>query len=78
MKLRIFLKEEGCFTKFPVAFNISVEHQEWEDNKDVLDDLMLSLKESAHSCDLKCLEEVSSLNWCTFKERRRDLKIYCR
>ena len=46
-------------TQFLVKFNISVEHQEWDDNKDVLDDLMLSLKQSAHSCDLKCFEEVS-------------------
>ena len=60
MKLSIiFLKEDRCFTQFPVTFNISVEHQEWEDNKDVLDDLMLSLKQNAHSCDLKCFEEVS-------------------
>ena len=60
MKLSfIFLKEDGCFTQFPVTFNISVEHKEWEDNKDVLDHLMLSLKQRAHSCDLKCFEEVS-------------------
>ena len=38
---------------------VSVERKEIEDTRDIVDGLMLSLKQTAHLCDLTCFEKVS-------------------
>ena len=47
--------------KFDVSFQIQVQRQAAQYSTDVLDALILILKETAHDCNLDYFVEVSSL-----------------
>lgn len=56
-ELCIRRKEDGFCAQFHVTFEVSAERNEIKDTKDIVDGLMLSLKQTAHSCELQCFEE---------------------
>lgn len=46
---------------YDVSFEIRVQGQDSQYPTDVLEALMMTLKETAHDCNLDCFEHVSSL-----------------
>ena len=50
-----FSFKDGAFVFYPISIDACDKS---EKSTDVLDTLMNSLKESAHMCNLQCLEEV--------------------
>ncbi|XP_078384751.1 uncharacterized protein LOC144667222, partial [Oculina patagonica] len=51
-------KESGLSSHFPITINVSAGKKDTEISRDVLDGLMLCLKQTAHLCNLDCFENV--------------------
>lgn len=78
-ELCIKRKEEGCSSTFPVMLEVSVERKEIEDTRDIVDGLMLSLKQTAHLCDLTCFEkdvkQVISGRWTKCLQEEQEMPL---
>ncbi|KAJ7353745.1 hypothetical protein OS493_032615 [Desmophyllum pertusum] len=57
-------KEGGCSAHFPITFDVSVAKKNQEISTDVVDGLMLCLKQTAHLCNLDFFEnDVKEIVW---------------
>ena len=65
--------QNGKFTDFTASFPVSVLRQNVQFPTDVIEALMLNMKESAHNYNLECFVEVCSLSIYVKSSKNRNI-----